>query len=240
MSKLIISMLLFSILLFGCLGEPEVPEEPEGETPPGEDVTIPMPSFTIVSPAAGAVVKSAEENAEVTVSVSAMNLIIKTPGGAAKKGEGHFHFMLDGGNAIVVSEKTYTLTGINPGTHTLRIELMNNDHTAYSPPIVKEVTFTVEYEPAEYLPQEYTVKIKDFAFEPAQITVNVDDVVTWVNEGAYPRSATCYLNGVEIFDSDIIGPGEQASVTMKKAVTCEYYALTYMAMKGHITVEPHD
>lgn len=239
MSKLIISMLLFSILLFGCLGEPEAPEEPE-EVPPSGDDLIPTPSFTIVSPAAGQVVKTTEESAEVPVSISAQNLIVKTPGGEAKKGDGHFHFVLDGGEVVVVSTKTYALTGVDPGTHTLRVELMNNDHTPYSPPIVREVTFTVEREATEYVPQEHTVKIKDFAYEPEDITVNVDDRVTWMNEGAYPRSATCYLDGKEVFDTDIIAPGQSATVTMEKAFTCQYYDLTFMKMKGHITVQAHE
>ena len=124
MDKLIISMLLFSILLFGCLGEPEVPDEmPEEEEEQPEQV-VPTPTFTIASPAQGEVVKSSEEFADVVVSISAQNLVVKAPGGAANKGDGHFNFVLDGGEVIVVSGKTYTLTGLSSGSHTLEVELI--------------------------------------------------------------------------------------------------------------------
>ncbi len=237
MNKIIISMLLFSILLFGCLGEPEAPEEPEEETPPEEEY-VPNPTFTIVNPENGMTITTNEEFAEITVSISAQNLVVKSPGGSAKKGEGHFHFMLDGGDPIIVSTKTYTLVGLEDGDHSLTVALMNNDHTPYG--VSNTVSFAIERENLEYVPEEYEVSIKDFSYEPEELTVNVDDKVTFVNDGAYPRSATCFVDGEQVFDSEIIGPGEKATVTMETAADCEYYSLTHMAMKGHMTILAHE
>lgn len=235
MEKIIISMLLCSILLFGCIdlggGSQEVPDETVEE--PEVKENVPNPAFNIVSPLDGETITSDEEFSEVTVSIAVQNLVLKTPGGSAKKGEGHFHFVLDNGDPVIVTTKTYTLKGLESGEHTLKVELMNNDHTPYSPSVKRTVKFTIEGGAREYEPTDYTVKIKDFSYEPANIVVNVGDRVTWVNEGAYPRSATCSGK----FDTMVIAPKQNATITMDQPLDCEYFSLTHMAMKGHIKVE---
>jgi hypothetical protein len=61
---------------------------------------------------------------------------------ANRDGEGHVHFMLDL-MPIIVWESTepYTLTDVPPGEHTLMVELVNNDHSPLSPPVVQQIRF---------------------------------------------------------------------------------------------------
>ncbi len=239
MRHLLFGLVLITLIIAGCLG-PEQPQNVTNETnvTPPPPPPVKTPSFTISSPGAGEVVLVQGDTGDVTLTMSTQNLMLKQPGGAAKTGEGHFKVTVDGGTPLTVTTKTYVLSGLAPGEHIVKVELFNNDKTSYSPKISKEVTFTVEKEkPAEYIPQDYTVTIKDFAYEPASLTVKVSDRVTWKNDGAYPRSATCFINGKQAFDTTVLGPNKTATITMNQTMDCEYYSVTHMAMKGHITVE---
>jgi LPXTG-motif cell wall-anchored protein len=59
-----------------------------------------------------------------------------------KTGEGHLHFMLDL-QPLVVWEKmdAYTFTNVPPGEHQLMVELVQNDHSPLSPPVVQQIRF---------------------------------------------------------------------------------------------------
>jgi plastocyanin len=232
--KMLVLALGILILLSGCIDlGGEVPEEEEEAAPAPEPVAR-TPSFTIVSPDEGEVITTETDYGSIDVALSTSDLIIKPEGSAPNKvGEGHFAISVDDGDTLHIFSKTYILEGVEPGSHTLRVELLHNDHTSYSPPTVKTVNFYVEKVSTEYVPKDYTVTIHDFNYEPETITVNVGDRVTWVNEGSYPRSAT--YTGV--FDTEVISPGNSATVAMKTAGTFEYYSLTHMAMKGTVVVE---
>ncbi|NYZ77081.1 cupredoxin domain-containing protein [Candidatus Micrarchaeota archaeon] len=228
-------ILVFGVLMlfFGCIGgeQPQAPQE--NITPPPAPPAV--PSFVIVSPDEGAVLSTGAAYGSVDILLSTSNLIIKPEGSMPNNvGEGHFAVSIDGGAPVHIFSKAYTLEGVEPGSHTLRIELVHNDHSSYSPSIAKTVNFYMEKTVTEYVPQDYTVTIRDFSYDPETITVNAGDRITWVNGGAYPRSAT--YTGV--FDTEIIGPGVSATVTMDVPPgTYEYYALTHMAMKGTVIVE---
>ncbi len=238
MNKLLIAIIVFGMLLFGCtegpspVEEEEEPEKEETEVPE----TVPDPSFTITSPNYGQIIKTDKEFTDISVSLSVQDLIVKPPGGSAEKGYGHFHFILDEGSPIVVSSKSHTLSGVSPGEHTLKVELMNNDHTPYSPPISESVSFVVDMEQTEYQPAEHEVIINDFSYEPDTLNVKVGDAVVWKNEGKFPRSATCK----GFFDTRMISPGESESVIFEKEFSCDYFASNYPLMKGRITVEEAD
>jgi len=225
------------ILLFGCIDfGGQAPQENETVVEPPPQIA-PAPSFIIITPDEGEVLTTDAEYGSVDIVLSTSNLIIKPSGTTVNEaGEGHFAISVDGGDAVHVFSKTYTLEGVESGTHTLRVELVNNDHTPYSPSVVKTVNFYIEKTSAEYVPKDYTVTIHDFSYDPETITVNVGDRVTWENKGAYPRSATY----VGVFDTEVIGPGESATVTMEKAGAYEYLSLTYSAMKGTIVVNEVD
>lgn len=228
MRKLIVLGMLL-ILLFGCVGEEpeiEVPEENETEEPP-----VVLPSFAIISPDEDEIILTTEELGTVDVVLSTQNLIIRQSG-SKKIGEGHFVFTLNGADTFSVYSKVFTLENLGMGEQTLEVELVHNDGSSYSPSITRSVTFYMEQESTEYVPQEYTAYINDFSFEPEELVVNVGDTVTWINQGQYPRSALC----AGTFDSGVVTPGESASVVMTKSGECDYISYNYPAMSAHIVI----
>ena len=105
----------------------------------------------------------------------------------------------------------------------LRETMMNNDRTPYSGVSAKSVTFTIEKEaPKEYVPETHAVIIKDFTFEPASVTIKRTDSITFENKGAFPRDATCFVGGVQKFDTKVIQPGASATVKFDETFECQF------------------
>ena len=75
-----------------------------------------------------------------------------------KAGSGHIHYFIDvpvptdagkkaetaTGTWKMHDDTSYTWTNVQPGTHTLSVELVNNDMTPFSPPVYQTVTVTVK------------------------------------------------------------------------------------------------
>jgi plastocyanin len=241
MKKLaILVLILTGLMMLGCLGGETPANETNESTPPPPPPVVKNPSFTVTAPSNGQLITVSGESGDVTLTISTQNLVLKTPGGAAKKGEGYFKVTLDSNAPETVTTKVYTLSSVPVGEHSLKVELYNNDNTPYSPAISRSVAFTIEAEkPKEYVPQYYTVTMANNAFDPPSLTVKVKDYVTWVNEGAMPATATCTLNGKVMFDTKSIGTGKNATVQMTDEMECEYYSQLYRAMKASIIVEPN-
>lgn len=114
----------------------------------------PVPTLTIVTPTNGVVTPSS--NIAVAVQVTNFNVVDKQ-GQTNVPGEGHLHFYLDvtppttpGQPAIPtsgvwahVSATTYTFNSVVPGPHTIWVQLVNNDHTPVTPPVVAQIRVTV-------------------------------------------------------------------------------------------------
>jgi plastocyanin len=81
--------------------------------------------------------------------------------------------------------------------------------------------------------QQDTVSIRDFSFEPAQLSVEPGTTVTWTNEGNEPHTVTAD-NG--LFDSRVLNPGESYSVQFDGMGTVTYYCTLHPSMRGRITV----
>jgi hypothetical protein len=64
---------------------------------------------------------------------------------ANRPGEGHLHLMLDL-QPVVIWETTepYTFENVTPGVHQLSVELVNNDHSSLSPPVIVQRRITLE------------------------------------------------------------------------------------------------
>ena len=106
------------------------------------------PELVVSAPAEGATITGTD--VAVTFQVSGVRLVPSgvplTEAGkrpdANRPGEGHLHFMLDL-LPIVVWERgePYTFSNITPGDHQLMVELVNNDHSPLSPPVVRQIRF---------------------------------------------------------------------------------------------------
>ena len=238
MKSLVLVLLLASVMLSGCLifGMEENVTENVTEPPPPPPPP-PTPSFSITSPLDGEEVTIPYEGGDVNLIMTTQNLILKPLGGSMKIGEGHFSITVDGMSDTSAS-KIYVISDIEPGSHTVEVELLHNDGSSYIPRITDTVTFTVKkMEPEKYVPVTHTVSIKDFKYEPSSLTIKSGDSITFTNDGAYPRSATCYYKGKEVFDTEIIATGKSATVTVTQIGTFEFYATTHRAMTGTLTVE---
>lgn len=235
MKSIVLAFLAVSLMFTGCIFEEQKVVENETIAPPPPPPP-PKPTFSITAPLNGEVFSIPEEGGEVSITLSSQNLILKTPGGLKKAGEGYFKISVNGEKAEV-SSKVYTIP-VEPGEYTVEVELMNNDRTSYSPKITKTLSFSVQLEePEEYVPQEHTVTIKDFSYEPNNLTIKVSDKVMFINEGAYPRSATCFVNGKQIFDTGVIGPGAKKTINTEIPFNCSYYSTTHRAMVGSLIAE---
>ena len=114
------------------------------------------PSVEITEPADADSVAAGDVTVEVDV--SDFDVVDKL-GEPPVEGEGHVHFYLDvtevpttPGQPAVTAEGTYHATAttshtwedVPAGTHTFAVQLVNNDHTPLIPPVLAEVTVTVE------------------------------------------------------------------------------------------------
>lgn len=117
-------------------------------------VKEPAPAIGITAPANRSTVPAGA--VAVSVTVSNFNLINKL-GTTNVLGEGHIHYYLDvvaptepgkpattsAGTYAATADTAYTWANVKPGTHTLSVELVNNDHTPLVPPVVAKVVIVV-------------------------------------------------------------------------------------------------
>lgn len=83
-------------------------------------------------------------------------------------------------------------------------------------------------------PQTHTVQMHNFAFEPAELTVNVGDAVEWKNADMVSHTVTAADGS---FDSGKIAPGGSWKLVAKKRGTHAYKCLPHPNMHGTITVK---
>ena len=79
-----------------------------------------------------------------------------------------------------------------------------------------------------------SVSIANFAFDPATVTVNVGDSVTWTNQDGTAHTATA---GDGSFDTGIIAGGGSATVTFETAGTFAYVCSIHQQMTGTVVVQ---
>ena len=95
------------------------------------------PSLEIVSPKDGENITGSS----VAVTVKVANFTLKSPGDKNKHGEGHLHYYLDV-QETVSHQTTVTFVNVSAGSHVVRVELHNNDHSLLVPKVIKSVNIT--------------------------------------------------------------------------------------------------
>ncbi|MCC6381451.1 MAG: cupredoxin domain-containing protein [Dehalococcoidia bacterium] len=78
------------------------------------------------------------------------------------------------------------------------------------------------------------VSVQGFAFNPASVTLNVGDSITWTNNDAVPHTATSDTAGV--FDVSLPAGGGPGSFTFTTAGTFTYHCNIHPQMKGSVVV----
>lgn len=81
--------------------------------------------------------------------------------------------------------------------------------------------------------RRHVVAIRDFQFEPAQLTVAPGDTVVWVNRDIVPHTAT---EDEESWDSSALREGESWSLVARAAGDQTYHCRFHPAMKGVVLV----
>lgn len=76
---------------------------------------------------------------------------------------------------------------------------------------------------------EHEVTIKGFTFVPERLTVRVGDTVTFTNEDVAPHTATALDLS---WDTEMIGKGESAAVTIAADMELDYFCRFHPQMKG--------
>lgn len=224
-------------LLFGCVNEQASPTENvsvSNQTPPKP---TPSPILTIVSPQSGATLSSSGKTYVVDVSINYQNLVLKSPSKTNKKGEGHIKYFVDDVDMGLIQSKSFALAPLSLGEHKLRVEVLNNDGSPYSPRVFKEVFFTIAPLDAPLASSEYVIEILDSGFKPALLNAHVGDSVVFVNRMSSPQSALSVVNGVELFNTKVIGPNMNSSVTLTSSGEIEYYSFVRPHVKGKLVIQ---
>ncbi len=171
---------------------------------PAPVIKITAPSGNIV-PQIGKVI--------VTVEVTNFNIADKL-GKDNAPNEGHIHYFLDvdaptnpGMPAIPasgvwahVAATTYTFSNVGPGTHTISVELVNNNHIPLSPAVLAKVTITVQSPTSTSTPGSsvsINLTAQGFRFDKSTITAAAGASVTiyFTNADAgTPHNFALYTN----------------------------------------------
>ncbi len=117
------------------------------------------PVLNIVDPKPGEALPAG--SITVQTEVNNFNLVNKL-GKANVAGEGHLHYFLDvaapttpgtpaipaaGSTWAATNSTVYTFQNVTAGTHTISVELVNNDHTPLNPVVVQTITITTDDNP---------------------------------------------------------------------------------------------
>ncbi|MBM4367016.1 MAG: hypothetical protein FJ102_12455 [Deltaproteobacteria bacterium] len=106
----------------------------------GVTITADRPDVSIDSPVAGDVVSDG-----FYVMASAENFSMSTDvGGANVTDAGHMHLYVDDAYYVFSTDGQFAVSGLASGEHTLRVELMNNDHSELSPRVFDEIVVNLE------------------------------------------------------------------------------------------------
>jgi hypothetical protein len=182
-----------------------------------------VPQISITEPKDGSEVAAGN----VTVSVEVMNFdLVNKLGMASVAGEGHIHYFMDAaaptaqgkpaitkpGTYVPTVNTSYTWTNVAMGMHNFSVELVNNDHTPLSTPVVAEVNVTAKDETLKTMSVEnVTVGLiaKNIAFNfavydsaSAKTTIFKGDIITGPKMIAYTFDAPT-TSGTYFFRCDV-------------------------------------
>ena len=85
-------------------------------------------------------------------------------------------------------------------------------------------------------PQNAEVKIDNFSFAPAALTVSVGSTVTWTNRDDIPHTVVS-ADDPKAFKSKVLDTDEKFSFTFTKAGTYAYFCSVHPKMTGKVIVQ---
>ena len=84
------------------------------------------------------------------------------------------------------------------------------------------------------IPQTAEVKVDNFSFGPATMTVPVGTTVTWTNRDDIPHTI---VSTDKVFKSKVLDTDEKFSFTFAKAGTYPYFCSIHPKMTGSVVVQ---
>ena len=99
------------------------------------------PSLTILRPSNGDTISGSIIS--IKVNVTSFQLVDVVANRTNVENQGHLAYVLDGTREIKSVYKDYSMANVAGGTHTLTVELRNNDNTPIYPAVRKSVTVNV-------------------------------------------------------------------------------------------------
>lgn len=85
-------------------------------------------------------------------------------------------------------------------------------------------------------PSSVAVEIRNFAFNPQNITVATDTNVTWRNNDSMAHTVISLEGAPAAFDSGPINPGQTFTFRLTVPGTYPYYCMIHPFMRGNVTV----
>jgi len=82
------------------------------------------------------------------------------------------------------------------------------------------------------------IKINNFAFSPATLTVKAGTTVTWTNADSAPHTVVSDAGAPAQFTSQALATGSSFPFTFTQAGTYTYHCSIHPSMKGTVIVEP--
>lgn len=84
--------------------------------------------------------------------------------------------------------------------------------------------------------QNVDVKIDNFSFGPASVTVSAGSTVTWTNRDDIPHTVVS-SDDPKVFKSKVLDTDEKFSFTFTKAGTYAYFCSVHPKMTGKVVVQ---
>jgi plastocyanin len=82
-----------------------------------------------------------------------------------------------------------------------------------------------------------TISIKNFAFDPATLTVKTGTTVTWTNNDGAPHTIASDAGSPAAFSSDSLSTGASYTFTFTQTGTYTYHCSIHPSMKGTVIVQ---
>lgn len=89
---------------------------------------------------------------------------------------------------------------------------------------------------AQQKPQSAEVKIDNFSFGPAALSVSVGSTVTWTNRDDIPHTVVS-ADDPKVFKSKVLDTDEKFSFTFTKTGTYAYFCSVHPKMTGKVVVQ---
>ena len=99
------------------------------------------------------------------------------------------------------------------------------------------VTQSPENNQTQSQPQNYSVEIKNLAFNPSTLTIKAGDTVTWTNEDSSRHSIKSDLYTGNELSSSSLSQSQSYSHMFSTPGTYRYHCGVHLTMKGTIVVE---